>query len=101
MEKTELLQKKLGNIRRGAFWFGIFRWIWLWGIIILLINCGQIAVALYKTGSLPVTTRPHWAIWRDISFICARSFFLGYIFQLMHDAFKSIDGLICEMGEIV
>ena len=97
MERTELLQKNLGSIKRGTYWFGIAsRVCYIFAIGTPLIQIGMMA----KNWSMISGTALSVAV-AGLAIACVRWVFLGYIFHLIHDAFEAVDGLIREIGEIV
>ncbi|MDD2773360.1 MAG: hypothetical protein PHP45_06650 [Elusimicrobiales bacterium] len=99
MEKTELLQKKLGSIQRGVYWFGIFgRLSYIVGMLYTIVF-----IVVLASGITHNFAGSGWRTngWQIYAFNGMEFLVLGYLFLIVRDAFEAIEGLICEIGEII
>jgi hypothetical protein len=91
MEKTELLQKKLGSIQRGIVWAGSF------GKVSYIVSIIWVIFALARGFS----KYPGVAGWEVYAFSAIKFCAFGYFLFIIRDAFRAIEELISEIGEIV
>ena len=91
MEKTELLEKNLGSLKRGIVWSGAFGKVF-YGVSVLWL-IAALASSLSKYSG---TTGWEVHLFSAVKFCAA-----GYFAFIIRDAFSAIEGLIREMGEIV
>lgn len=97
-----VLEKRMSNIKRGAYWFGIIGRLSMFiGFLILIFTVG----ALFLQGMARVNAG-------TVSFTDGNSaiaglgqglgsLLYGWLFLLGRDAFQAIEALIQEMQEIV
>ncbi len=98
MENTEILQKNLSNIDRGAYWCRVLgTTLFVFGIVILCISGLPLLKLLGGT-----------AQWTDVLTSCAKIaggsisyFIMAWLARRAGEAFESIAALIREMNEIV
>ncbi len=99
MENTEILQKNMSNIDRGAYWCRVLgTTLFVFGIVILCIS-GLPLLKLLGPGDATLTeVVPGCA---KIAGGSVSYFIMAWLARRAGDAFESIAALIREMNEIV
>jgi len=99
MENTEILQQKMSNIDRGAYWCRILGTVFfVYGIVVLCI-AGLPLLKLLSSGA-----HSGIEVVQSVAKIATGSvgyFVAAWLCRRASDAFESIAALIREMGEIV
>ena len=99
MENTELLQSKMANIDRGAYWCRVLGIVFLVIGIVVLVLAGVSLLQLQRAPGGQLTDALVTAgkiAWGSVTY-----FILAWLAHRASDAFESIAALIRELGEIV
>lgn len=97
MENSEILQKNMSNIDRGAYWCRILGTIFFVMGIVVLCLAGLPLLKMLGTGSWVEVLRSA----ANIALGSVQYFILAWLARRAADAFQSIAALIREMNEIV
>lgn len=99
MENSEILQQKMSNIDRGAYWCRILGTaFFVYGIVVLVLAGVSLLPLLSPRADnwIEVLQSAAKIVWGSVAYFVA-----AWLCRRASDAFQSIAALIRELGEIV